>query len=84
MPAYRDFQRQLEAIAELLRGIESAADPSVRAEARKLVESLMSLHGAGMERTLEIISSAGDPGQAIIDRLGRDEMVALLRQNGAK
>jgi Fe-S cluster biogenesis protein NfuA len=78
MPAYRDFQRQLESIAELLRGIESAADPSVRADARKLVESLMSLHGAGMERTLEIISSAGDPGQGIIDRLGRDEMVASL------
>jgi Fe-S cluster biogenesis protein NfuA len=78
MSQHREFQKQLESIAELVRRIEAAADPSVRADARKLVESLMSLHGRGIERTLEIISAAGDTGQSIIDRLGRDEMVASL------
>jgi Fe-S cluster biogenesis protein NfuA len=78
MSQHRDFQRQLESIAELVRRIEAAADPSVRADARKLVESLMSLHGAGLERTLELVSATGDTGQAIIDRLGRDEIVASL------
>lgn len=78
MSPQREFQRQLESIAELVRRIEAAADPSVRADARKLVESLMSLHGAGLERTLEIVSATGDAGQSIIDRLGRDEMMSSL------
>ncbi len=78
MSQHREFQMQLESIAELVRRIEAAVDPSVRADARKLVESLMSLHGAGLERTLEIISTAGETGQSIIDRLGRDEMLASL------
>lgn len=78
MPQHREFQQQLESIAELVRRVEAAADPSVRADARKLVESLMSLHGSGLERTLELISAAGETGQDIIDRLGRDEIVASL------
>ncbi len=78
MSQNREFQKELESIAELVRRIESVADPSIRADARKLMESLMSLHGGGLERTLEIISEAGDPGQSIIDRLGRDERVASL------
>jgi Fe-S cluster biogenesis protein NfuA len=78
MSQHRDFQKQLEWIAGLVRRIEEAADPSIRADARKLVESLMNLHGGGLERALEIISTAGDTGQTIIDRLGRDEMVSSL------
>jgi Fe-S cluster biogenesis protein NfuA len=78
MPEHRDFQRRLESIAELVHRIEAAADPSLRADARELVESLMSLHGGGLERTLEIISSAGAAGQEIVDRLGRDQMVSSL------
>jgi len=78
MAPHRDVQRQLESIAELVRKIETAADPSVRADARKLVESLMSLHGGGLERTLEIISTTGATGQAIIDRLGADPMMSSL------
>jgi Fe-S cluster biogenesis protein NfuA len=78
MPQHQEFQKQLESIAELVRRIESVADPNVRADARKLVESLMSLHGGGLERALEIISEAGDAGQSIIDKLGRDESVASL------
>ena len=71
MSQHRDFQKQLASIAELVRRIEETADPSVRADSRKLVESLMDLHGGGLERALEIISTAGDTGQSIIDRLGR-------------
>jgi hypothetical protein len=78
MSQHRDFQTQLDLIAGLVRRIEDAADPSIRADARKLVELLMNLHGGGLERALEIISTAGDTGQSIIDRLGRDEMVSSL------
>jgi Fe-S cluster biogenesis protein NfuA len=38
----------------------------------------MEFHGAGLERWLDIIRESGDPGRAIIDRLGRDELVRSL------
>jgi len=78
MAKQREFQKQLESIAELVHRIDSTADPSVRADARELVETLMSLNGGGLERALEIISASGEAGQGIIDRLGRDEMVSSL------
>ena len=62
----------------MLRKIESAADPSLRATVQKLVELVMSLHGAGLQRMLELTRAAGEPGEAVIQKLGRDELVASL------
>jgi len=38
----------------------------------------MELHGAGLERILEIVASRGDAGVGLIDSLGRDELVSSL------
>jgi hypothetical protein len=38
----------------------------------------MELHGAGLERTLEILRSSGDAGESILDSLGRDDLVSSL------
>jgi Fe-S cluster biogenesis protein NfuA len=78
MPKSDAFERRLESIAELVHELEAAADPRLRATARELVQLLMELHGAGLERTLEIIHSAGEPGGKIIDSLARDKSVASL------
>jgi Fe-S cluster biogenesis protein NfuA len=77
-PADSDFQQRLGSIATLLAKIESAADPSVRATARELVQLLMELHGAGIERMLEIVDGSGEEGRRIIDRLGSDDLVSSL------
>ncbi len=42
------------------------------------MQLVMELHGAGLERILEILRSAGDSGQSIVGSLGRDEMVSSL------
>jgi hypothetical protein len=73
-----DFQRRLESIESVIRQIEATGDPNVRTAARELVQLVMELHGAGLERILEILRSAGDPGQSVIGSLGRDEMVSSL------
>jgi Fe-S cluster biogenesis protein NfuA len=73
-----ELQRRLGSIEELLRKIESAADPSLRSTARELVELVMSLHGAAFERMLELIHAAGEPGEAVIQKLGSDELTASL------
>jgi Fe-S cluster biogenesis protein NfuA len=78
MPENPEFQRRLGSIEELLRKIESAADPSLRTTVQELVELVMGLHGAGLERILELIRGTGDSGEAVIQKLGRDELVASL------
>ena len=72
------LQKKMQRIGEMVEGLESAADPSVRAMARELVESLMALHGAGLERILELASEAGETGETIIRKCGRDEVVSGL------
>jgi hypothetical protein len=73
-----DFQKQAQKIGELVRGLENIADPAARATARELVQSLMELHGAGLERTLEIVFRSGESGARIIDDLGQDPLVSSL------
>ena len=74
----KDFRERVQRIGGLVQEIEGIADPAVRAGTKELVQSLMDLHGAVLERTMEIVSEAGDPGMELIDRLGRDAMVSSL------
>ena len=77
----REFQQRLHKIEGLVNAIESAADPNVRASAVELMRSLMDLHGAGIERMMEIIFEAGTVNgerAGIIDRFAADDLVASL------
>jgi len=78
MAGQPEFQRRLESIEDLLKRIEASADPHVRATAQELLQVVMDLFGAGLERILEIAHSAGDPGHSLVDRLGRDDLVSSL------
>jgi Fe-S cluster biogenesis protein NfuA len=72
------LQKQIQRIGAIVEQLESAADPHARALAKELLESLMALHGAGLERIFELASAAGEPGQTIIQNCGRDELVSSL------
>lgn len=72
------LQKKMQRIGEIVERLETATDPSVRAMARELVESLMALHGAGLERILELTSEAGETGESIIRKCGSDEVVSSL------
>ena len=74
----KEFRERMQRIGGLVEEIETIADPAVRATARELVQSLMDLHGAALERTMEIVAEAGDAGMKVIDRLGRDPMVSSV------
>jgi len=73
-----EIQWRLQRIEELVRMLEASADSGVRSGALELMRSLMELHGAGIERMLEIAFDSGAPGREIIDRFGGDELVAQL------
>jgi Fe-S cluster biogenesis protein NfuA len=74
----RDFREDIQRIGGLVQEIESIADPAARAATKSLLQSLMDLHGAAFEKALEIVAEAGEPGMALIDRLGRDSLVSSI------
>ena len=74
----RDFRADMQRIGGLVQEIESIADPAVRATTKDLMQSLMDLHGAALEKALDIVAEAGEPGMGIIDRLGRDSLVSSV------
>jgi hypothetical protein len=74
----KDFQQRMQKIGGLVRDLETIADPASRAAAKELVQLLMDLHGAGLERILEIVFESGDSGAHAIDQLGRDPVVSSL------
>src|SRR5262245_27600759 len=73
-----EIQWRLKRIEELVHTLESSAESGVRSGALELMRSLMELHGAGIERMLEIAFDSGATGREIIDRFGEDELVAQL------
>ncbi len=77
-PPHRETQSRLARIEELIRGIESIPDEKGRTQSREMVEALLEMQGAGLERVMEIIYESGPSGQAMIDDLGRDELVSSL------
>jgi len=72
------LQKQIQRIGQIVEQLESTSDPSTRAMARELLESLMALHGAGIERILELASQTGEAGAAMVQKCGRDELVSSL------
>jgi Fe-S cluster biogenesis protein NfuA len=73
-----ELQKKMQRIGEMVERLESAADPNARAMARELVESLMALHGAGLARILDLMAEAGEMGEKIIRKCGRDQVVSGL------
>lgn len=73
----KDFQVQVQKIGELIQELDSIADLAVRARAKELVQSLLDLHGAGLERILELLFQREGGAQAI-DELGQDPLVSSL------
>jgi hypothetical protein len=79
----KEFQERIGRIEGLLKKLDSAADPAIRRGARQLVEALMELHGAALERMLELICGAperegGEAGGALIGAFGSDPLISSL------
>lgn len=74
----RDFRDDMQRIGGLVAEIEAIADPAVRAATKGLVQSLMDLHGEALEKALDIVAAAGEPGMDIIGRMGRDPLVSSV------
>lgn len=74
----KEFQQRIQRVEELVRKIETVADPETRATAVELMQSLMDLHGAAFERMMDLTFEAGETGSAIIDSFARDQLIGSL------
>jgi hypothetical protein len=74
----REFHKQLESIEDLIREIESAGDPALLSKAKQLTQVVMDLHGAGLDRILELARASGEAGRDLVNRLGQDNLVSSL------
>ena len=75
MPKQKEVEKQIESIDKMVRALEEAKDPVLRANAKELVQALMTLHGACLERMLEVVGQSGESGKSIIDSFARDGVV---------
>jgi Fe-S cluster biogenesis protein NfuA len=73
-----ESQQLIQRIEELVRKIEAMSDPEARECAVELLQSLMELNGAGVERMLELTAESGAAGEALIKGFARDELVRGL------
>lgn len=74
----REIQERLARIEELIHAVDAIDDDKVRSQTRELIEALLEMQGAGLERLMEIIYDSGPAGQSMIDELGRDDLVSGL------
>jgi Fe-S cluster biogenesis protein NfuA len=70
-----EFTRRSERIEELVHRIEGSGDLATRAVAQELLQCVIELHGAALERILDLIAALPQSGSAF-DAMMQDAMIA--------
>ena len=73
-----NLNQQGKRIQELVEQVGAYADPAARALLNECLEALLTLHGKGLTRILEVMNEAGPEGQKVLDQLIRDQVVRGL------
>jgi hypothetical protein len=73
-----EFQKRIGRVEKLIAMLDSCSGPDLRMSARELMEAVMELHGAGLERIVEIVSQSEESGALLLDTLADDELVGSL------
>jgi Fe-S cluster biogenesis protein NfuA len=74
----KELQQRIQSVGELVAEVERTADPAAKAASKNLVQLLMEMHAAAMERMMELVFQLGDPGERTIDKFGSDPLVSSL------
>ncbi len=73
-----EFQEQVRQLGYLIAQFDHFPDGSQKTACKELVQLLMDVHGAGLERILEIAFESQSSGTELIDRLGQDSVAGSL------
>ncbi len=74
----REFHGRLQRLDVLLNEVGRFADPSAQSHMREIVQAVLELHGAGLERILGHMHAAGVGGAEALDACARDDVVGGL------
>jgi Fe-S cluster biogenesis protein NfuA len=74
----RGFRSRIERVDSLIREVERSPDPEARARTHELLQTVIELHGAALERILEKLAEADESGPALIDSLAGDDLVGSI------
>lgn len=77
-----EFRLQTERVEKLASMLASAGDPEVRATALDLVQSVIELHGAALQRMRESFSRTPEGEQALSEALNDDLVASMLLLHG--
>lgn len=78
-----EFQEQVRQLGNLIGQFDHIPDGPQKTACKELLQLLMDVHGAGLERIMEIVFESGStgpalPGPALIDKLGQDSIAGSL------
>jgi Fe-S cluster biogenesis protein NfuA len=73
----REFHAHTERIERLVSRLNCSADPELRAAALELLQCVLELHGAALERMIDSIAQTA-AGEAALDQAIKDDLVASL------
>ena len=73
-----EFQDQVRQLGKQITQFDQMPEGPQKTACKELVHLLMDVHGAGLERIMEIVFESGSSGPAIIGELGRDTIASSL------
>ena len=77
MASEKEFRKKIQQLGTLV-GELNEPESNSKIAAREIVQLLMEVHGAGLERIMELVFESGDHGEAIINRLAQDPIARNL------
>ncbi len=73
-----EFQEQVRQLGQLIAQFELMPENPEKTACKQLVQLLMDVHGAGLDKMMEIVFETAADGPAIIDKLGQDAVTSSL------
>ena len=73
-----EFQARTEQIDRLVQRVTAFKDDDARTTSLELLQSMMDLHGAAMERVVELLAESGEAGRSSLAKLGNDPLICGL------
>ncbi|MGA8739998.1 MAG: hypothetical protein WB561_02295 [Terracidiphilus sp.] len=73
-----EFQEQVRQLGKLITQFDEMPEGPQKHACKELVQLLMDVHGAGLQRMMEIVFESEGSGRVIIDTLGNDPITGSL------
>lgn len=73
-----DFRDRVRRAEELIGVLDGLLDPVARSRIQEIVGLLLDVHGEGLKRLLDRLSSEGPSGRAVLQEIAGDEVVGSL------